>query len=260
MGARSLVVIPHEILHLVPWSALIYQGKRLFERLPVGILPNLAAAVTEEKISKPRNAALLGVGHYPGLKGLQDLPSTYGEIEDISNLYRDGGVAVSGPLLDADATEVAFWNLVKQGSGTGNLIHASCHGMIVRNEPMNSGLLLFDSKVDAAEVARAALPFDEVVLSACNTGWRPTEVGDVELTADEILGIPAGFLEAGVKVVLVSIPKAEGKATRALTTEYHRRRVAGESPLSAFQGAQNHMLESGAPGGTWMGLTLYGCV
>ena len=125
---------------------------------------------------------------------------------------------------------------------------------------MNSGLLLFDAKLDAAEVASAPLPFDEVVLSACSTGWRPTKVGDIVLVADEILGIPAGFLEAGVKSVLVSIPQAEGRAARALTTHYHGRRAVGDPPLPALQAAQTQMLESGVPPFMWLGFALYGCV
>ncbi len=258
-AAQSLVVIPHEILHLVPWASLMHAGKRLFERLPVGVSPNLATAVAEARFQKPRGAALLGVGRYPGLEALKDLPSTQGEIEDIGALYGNAGVAVHGPLLDADATEAAFWDLTKRVSGPGNLLHISCHGTIVPNEPMNSGLLLADGKVDAAEVARG-LPFDEVVLSACSTGWRPTQVADIALTADEILGIPAGFLEAGVRAVLVSIPKAEGKTARALTTHYHRRRAADDPPLVAFQAAQKQMLASGAAPGAWVGFVLYGSV
>jgi CHAT domain-containing protein len=125
---------------------------------------------------------------------------------------------------------------------------------------MSSGLLLFDSKVDAAEVARARLPFAEVVLSACSTGWRPTQVQDVVLTADEILGIPGGFFESGAGAVLVSIPKAAGKAASALTTHYHRQRVAGDSPLYAFRAAQQKLLDDGVAPGTWVGFTLYGCV
>jgi CHAT domain-containing protein len=167
---------------------------------------------------------------------------------------------VTAPLLDGAATENAFWNMARGVTGRGNVLHMSCHGTIVPNEPMSSGLLLYDSKVDAAEVARAALPFDEVVLSACSTGWRPAEVGDLVLDADEILGIPAGFLESGVNSVLVSISKAEGKAARALTTHYHRQRVAGNSPLFAFQSAQKYLLAQGVPPGTWLGFTLYGCV
>jgi CHAT domain-containing protein len=260
LTARSLIMIPHGLLHLVPWAGLIYEGKRLFERLPVGLLPNLDTAVTEIRPSKPRNAALMGVGHYPGFQKLGDLPSAPGEMKDIGDIYHDADVEVRGPVLDGEATERAFWDLVKHATGPGNLLHLSCHGMIVPKEPMNSGLLLFDSKVDAAEVARTPLPFDEVVLSACSTGWRPTEVGDILLTADEILGIPAGFLEAGVKSVLVSITQAQGPAARALTTHYHRKRALGDPPLLAFQAAQKQMLESGTAPSMWIGFALYGCV
>jgi CHAT domain-containing protein len=260
LTARSLVVIPHGLLHLIPWAALVHEGKRLFERLPVGLLPNLDTAAAEIQYSKPRSATLLGVAHYPGFAKLGDLPSASGELSDINGLYSDAGVDVRGPVLDRNATEVSFWDLAKHATGSGNLLHVSCHGIIVPNEPMNSGLLLFDSKIDAAKVARAQLPFDEVVLSACSTGWRPTAVGDILLTADEILGIPAGFLEAGVKSVLVSIPQAQGPAARALTTHYHRKRAVGEPPLLALQAAQKQMLEFGIPPSMWAGFALYGCV
>jgi CHAT domain-containing protein len=259
LSARSLVVIPHGLLHLVPWAGLVHEGKRLFERLPVAILPNLAAAVTDIPRSRPRSATLLGVAHYPGFEKLGDLPNAPGEMTDIHGLYGEAGIAVHGPLLDEDATEAAFWDIGKHVAGSGNLLHVSCHGIIVPTEPMNSGLLLFDAKVDAAEVARAPLPFDEVVLSACSTGWRPSEVGDIVLTADEILGIPGGFLEAGVKSVLVSIPQAEGRAARALTTHYHRGRAAGDAPLLALQAAQKQMLQSGVRPCLWVGFALYGC-
>ena len=41
--ADSLVVVPHGQLHLLPWAGLLHQGRRLFEYLPLGVLPNLAA-------------------------------------------------------------------------------------------------------------------------------------------------------------------------------------------------------------------------
>jgi CHAT domain-containing protein len=85
-------------------------------------------------------------------------------------------------------------------------------------------------------------------------------VQDVVLAADEILGIPGGFLESGASAVLVSIPMAAGKAARVLTTHYHTRRVAGDSPLHAFRAAQEKLLNDGVDPGTWVGFTLYGCI
>jgi CHAT domain-containing protein len=125
---------------------------------------------------------------------------------------------------------------------------------------MSSGLLLADSKLDTAEVAAHRLPFDEVVLSACSTGWRPTKVADVPLNADEILGIPGAFLEAGARSVLVSIPKAEDRSAAALTTAYHRGRIAGQASLQAFQGAQRQLLVDGVPPNAWAGFALYSYV
>ena len=128
---------------------------------------------------------------------------------------------------------------------------------------MSSGLLLRDSKIDAAELARTRLPFDELVLSACSTGWRPTEIDNVVLNADEILAIPGGVLESGVSSVLLSIPRSEGKSASMLTAHYHQRRAAGDSPLFAFQSAQQHLLSQNKQKffpGQWIGFTLYGCV
>jgi CHAT domain-containing protein len=78
------------------------------------------------------------------------------------------------------------------------------------------------------------------------------------LDADEILGIPGAFLEAGAKAVVVSIPKANGAAARDLTAHYHRHRVAGAPPLRAMRSAQQHMLASGTAPGVWAGFALYG--
>lgn len=260
LGAAALVVVPHGSLHLLPWAALIHQGKRLFELLPVAMFPNVALLAGDAAVARPRSAALLGVAGYRGLDALGELPSTGPELADIAGIYADAGFPVRGPYLDSKATEAAYQTLGTGLSGVGHLLHLSCHGTIVPHEPMNSGLLLFDSKLDAAEVAGGLLPFDEVVLSACSTGWRPTEVAGIPLNADEILGIPGAFLEAGAQSVLVSISKAEGRAARALTTHYHRRRVAGDAPMQAMQAAQKHMLESGISPSAWAGFSLYSYV
>ena len=260
LSADLLVVVPHGVLHLLPWAALKHKGKRLFEYLPVAISPNVGLLAGSVSSARPRSVSLLGVAEYPGLKHLEGLPSAALELADIGTIYNSAGIPVQGPRLDADATEAGYHALIGGITGGDHVLHLSCHGTMVRGEPMNSGLLLFDGKLDAAEVASKPFPFDEVVLSACSTGWRPTDVAGVVLNADEILGIPGAFLEAGARSVLVSISKAEGKAARALTTHYHRRRVAGDTPLKAMRAAQMHMLSAGFSPATWAGFSLYGHV
>jgi CHAT domain-containing protein len=77
--------------------------------------------------------------------------------------------------------------LAEHPNSKGAILHVACHGNSIPGEPLNSGLLLTDSKTDASEIAGIPLLFDEVVLSACNTGWRPQHVRDIELIGDDIL-------------------------------------------------------------------------
>src|SRR5262249_44592943 len=141
--------------------------------------------------------------------------------------------------------EDAFRDLVRLAGegGTRGILHMACHGTFVTGEPLNSGLLLTGARVDAAELARMRLPFDEVILTACSTGRRPTAVGDVTLSGDDILGLPGALLEAGVTTVLVSITEAADGAARELAVRYHRHRLRGLRPLAAWQATQIEMVE-----------------
>ena len=72
------------------------------------------------------------------------------------------------------------------------------------------------------------------MLSACSTGWRPQAAEHIELTGDDILGLPSALLEAGARSIVVSIPKAIDDVTREFMVAYHRRRAGGDTPLVAF--------------------------
>jgi CHAT domain-containing protein len=126
-------------------------------------------------------------------------------------------------------------------------------------EPLDCGLLLTDGRLDAAEIVHSRLRYDEVVLSACSTGRRPTAAGDVELTGDDVLGLPGAFLEAGVESVLVSIPPARDDAALRFMLRYHGQRARGDTPLQALHETQMAMLtDSVYEPHLWIGFTVYG--
>lgn len=66
-AANTLVVIPHGVLHLLPWATLGHGSGRLFAHTAVGVLPSLATllAVDREPVTDAR-IALLGVSEYDG--------------------------------------------------------------------------------------------------------------------------------------------------------------------------------------------------
>jgi len=158
------------------------------------------------------------------------------------------------------ATQEGFRRLAREESSRDAILHVACHGSFETGDPMNSGLLLADGRLDAADIARIHLPFAEVVLSACSTGYRPTAVRDIPLSGDDVLGLPAALLEAGARSLLVSIPPARDDATLALMTVYHEQRSTGHPPLQSLRTAQVTMKDDPLyPAHLWIGFTQYGC-
>ena len=256
-AARTLVVVPHASLHLLPWAALTVGGRRLFEGAAVGVLPNLSCIqLLDQEPTPAASAVVLGSPDYTGLTRYAPLTEASAELEDLAELY--GHDLVVPVVSGVDADEQAFWRLARRRDAT--LLHVACHGTLEAAYPLQSGLLLTRSKVDAAEVALSRMAYREVVLSACSTGWRPHHVGSMELLGDDALGLTAAFLEAGARFVLVSVPPAQDAATRAFTVTWHRHRRAGLAPLQAYAAVQRDLLSSGEhPLWAWAGMTAYGC-
>ena len=263
LQAKQLIIVPHGSLHLVAWAGMIFKGQRLFEYCPVGVLPNLSCVLhlKHDMLNQPP-IALIGAPDYGKQSTLARLPFTQAEIERIRDAYAyvDAGRIIGEALIGSQATEENFWRLAKDERASGAIFHIACHGTFESEEPLYSGLLMSDAQVDAAEIARTALKFQQVVLSACSTGYRPTQVQGVELAGDDILGLPGAFLEAGAQSVLVSIPKAADDATFQFMVTYHGYRLDGKSPLAALQETQRAMLtDAHCPPPTWIGFTVYGC-
>jgi len=259
-NTKGLIIIPHGPLHLIPWAGLMHGRKRLFENCAVGIVPNMSclASLSTDFSASPK-VALVGSPDYSKLPKVKKLEGAKKELRDIQKLYTDHGGVIDTPLTGKTATEGLFWELAGHPDAEGGILHIACHGTYDLSDPMNSALLLADSRIDASEIARSGLRFDEVVLSACHTGWRPVEVQGVELTGDDILGLPGAFLESGVRSVLVSIPPAHDLASSLFMTLYHEFRAGGKTPLAALQETQKTMLtDDEYPPEYWIGFTVYG--
>ncbi len=260
LQCKGLVIVPHGPLHLLPWAGLRYKGRRLFEYCPISILPNLSTIIhTSGSLSKSPRIAIIGPPDYSSLAGFQTLPGARTECKRITQLYPKTRI-IGKMLTGKTSTEKAFWDIAKYAGPSGAILHIACHGVSEPDEPMHSGLILGDGRIDASEIALSSLQFDEVILSACSTGWRPQKVQDVELLGDDILGLPGAFLEAGARSVLVSIPPADDKAGSEFMIRYHAQRSKGKKPMAAMQYTQKSMLEdSSFKPFQWIGFVLYGC-
>jgi CHAT domain-containing protein/tetratricopeptide (TPR) repeat protein len=258
--ASSLLIIPHGILHLLPWATMTVGQERLFERQAVGVLPNLASLplIDVDPVSDP-GVAIIGDPDYTGsAPEYEPLFHSGPEITEVAAVY--GSRVIASPRIRDTATETAFWELANLVDAPSSILHFSGHGSLEAEEPLASGLILTGSTVDAGELVTRRCPFPEVVLSACSTGWRPQATRGLELAGDDALGLSASFLEAGAHFLLVSIPPIEEKIARTFTVAWHRHRRAGLTPLHAYRAVQQE-LYADAPDGVywWAGITAYGC-
>jgi len=258
--SKTIVISPNGMLHLLPWAGMKLNGKRMFEYCSVGILPNLSSILNlKTDFPKSPGVALIGDPDYSSLPKLAELSLATNEIENIKSIYETEGGVVGRPFLKENASESNFWRLAKHKKSTGNILHVTCHGTFDFVDPMNSALLLTDGKIDASEIARFRIEYNEVILSACSTGHRPTEVQGIPISGDDILGLPGAFLECGARSVLVSIPVARENVALDFMTIYHENRAEGKSPLDALRETQIKMLNDATHEPySWVGFTVYG--
>jgi CHAT domain-containing protein len=180
------------------------------------------------------------------------------ELDEVATTYGSAR-HIEKPVVGAAATSAALRAAISHPRAQGGTLHIVSHGDFVPEEPLYSGLLMTDGKLDAATISRTALPYDEVVLSACSTGYRPAEVGGVPLSGDDVIGLVGAFLEAGARNVVVSITVAQDHASYAFMTRYHGFRAGGVAPVAALQQTQKAMLEEATCSPRlWAGFVVYG--
>lgn len=257
--AETVLVVPHGILHLLPWAAMRLDGRRLLETAAVGVLPNLAALTQMDRVyTKQPSASLFGDPDYTGLQRFLPLPQAGPELTDLEQIYGAGLLIPTrrGP----EATEAALLELLGHPGAVDAVLHVACHADLDVEEPLLSGLILTASKLDAAELIGKRCGYLEVVLSACSTGWRPQTALGLQLSGDDALGLVASFLESGARSLLVSLTQAEDETARQFSVSWHRYRRAGKTPLEAYRKTQLDMLGADPDNvWKWAGITAYSC-
>ena len=125
-------------------------------------------------------------------------------------------------------------------------LHLACHGSFEPREPLSSGVVLaggerwtlrelLDEEFELP-VARLA------VLSACQSG-----ITEWERVPDEAIGLPAGFLQAGVPGVLSTLWPIDDVSTALLVAEFYRLLlIDGLDPARALCRAQEFLRTSTA--------------
>jgi CHAT domain-containing protein len=210
---KNLIIVPHGILHYLPFNAL-YDGKEyLIDRYCVSYLPS-SSVMKFLKERKVRGGERILVFGNPDLGDPRyDLVYAEKEALTISKIFPESKV-----FLKSEATETAFKNV----GGGFNYIHFACHGIFDADSPLNSGIYLGkdrdnDGRLTVGELYSTRLDAELVTLSACETGMGTIKQGD------DVVGLTRGFLYAGSNSIMASLWKVDDLATSQLMAEFYSR-------------------------------------
>jgi tetratricopeptide (TPR) repeat protein len=224
-GATRLVIVPHGVLHGVPFHALFDGTRHLCERYRVSTAPSAALAVARSLSCRTRYAS-------PLIVGVPDraAPSIAMEVELIAGLWPHATV-----LRSANATAAEFLAHAPRAS----LLHLACHGRFAESMPLASGLRMCDRWVSLREILSLRLSADLVILAGCDTGRAAIEPGD------EQVGLARSFLAAGARAVVVSQwPVGDAAAAEFMVGLHRRLAVGGVDDIAGAVGETSRTMKA----------------
>lgn len=243
MGLRHLLILPHRLLHLLPYAGLQDEatGQDLLDTVAsisvapgAGLLRRVAA-----ELSPSRECGKATIFAVPDMQAaLMAL-----EAIQLAAQCRELQGARVTPNIGAESHPEALY----QAGLEAGWLHLACHGVWNAEDLAGSGLHMAplpegmpplfgqaDGLVNLpALLTQLYLPKCELaVLSACESGLAKRSA------ADEPLSLPLAFLLAGARQVVASLWRVRDDSTLLLMREFYRRYLCGEMPAESLAGAQ----------------------
>jgi tetratricopeptide (TPR) repeat protein len=217
VGNRSLVIVPHHVLHYIPFQALFDGTNYLIDShdITYAASASVLKICRDKKIKKMDEDLVLAVAD-------EMTPYINEEVAALRELLPNARV-----FEGAEARED---KLREFGPSAGKL-HIAAHGIFRADNPMFSSLRLGDSWLNLFDIFNLQLGAELTVLSACETGMSAVWEGD------ELLGLARGFLYAGTPSLVVSLWTVNDRSTAQLMRRFYEELQRGTSKSKALQRA-----------------------
>jgi tetratricopeptide (TPR) repeat protein len=215
---QKLAIVPHGLLHRVPFHALFDGESYLLERFEVSYAPSAKVySLCQERISR-------GLDKVLALSVADPLiPAVTEEAQAVSRHFPAAEV-----LSDQQATVEAL----RAKAPDCSVLHLACHGMFRSDNPMFSSLKLCDGWLTAADVLDLDLAGALVTLSACESGRNEVFAGD------ELIGLTRAFLGAGAATLVASLWLVQDETTAELMERWYEHLRRGVGRAAALRRAQ----------------------
>ncbi len=248
-SARRIIVVPHGVLHYLPFAALPDRnsGRYLVEDYALQYLP---AASMLPVLRNPANLRDVPDERTPGGTAFapftRSLPATRAEVrafrESVSNARTvEGGRATEARLRAA--------------LGEAQVVHVATHGAMNVRNPMFSRIDLAsgrtndardDGRLEVHEVLTLSIASPLVFLSGCETGVGAA--GTTEFTqGEDYATLARAFLYAGAHNVVATLWQVEDEGAAEFAKQFYRA-LSDSDPVHALATAQRALLADGRYG------------
>jgi CHAT domain-containing protein len=224
----TLVVVPDEVLRVVPLAALFDGRQFLVDRYATAIAPSLELVAPKPLAAAGGTALVLGVSQ--SVQGYVPLPNVKNEVAAVHTI--EGGDV----LLNSAFTVRQFEHDLK--SARYNVVHIASHGQF-GTDPSRTFVLAYDGKLtmddlesDIKYSPMRETPLELLILSACETAS-----GDDRAA----LGLAGVALKAGARSALATLWYINDKASGAMVTAFYKGLKAGLSRAQALRAAQREL-------------------
>jgi CHAT domain-containing protein len=228
-GARYLRVVPHGLLHYLPFHALYKasEGKYLLE-----LYEEISYAPAARLLERTRGEAQGRDALVFGYSGGGALPGTLEEAQSVYDILSN-----LGESRLAMEVEASLENFRKEAPSR-RILHLAAHGSFREDAPLFSSVLLEGGELSAHELFNMELNASLLTLSCCESGLGAIGGGD------EIMGLSRACLYAGVKSLVLSLWRVEDTASSRLMQDFYGELVKGQAKAAALCKAQLAMVHS----------------
>jgi CHAT domain-containing protein/tetratricopeptide (TPR) repeat protein len=253
-GSR-LIVIPHGILHHLPFEALIDAQQRYFiERYVISYAPSASslAYLRRPLANRARGSQVVAVGNpvvrpapparerdfqIDWIRDLQPLPHTGDELRRIASLF-----GTRARVLEQEEANEAALAQSLEGAAA---LHFATHALVDEERPDRSGLALTlrapdsDGILQMREIYRMRMRAGLVTLSACRTALGR------RLTGEGVMGLSRAFFYAGADAVVASLWNVNDAAASQWMGSFYESLRTGQPIDEAVRSAKLRLLNSG---------------
>ncbi|MDR2755392.1 MAG: CHAT domain-containing protein [Planctomycetaceae bacterium] len=246
---EQILIIPHHILHYLPFASLVTQKDEnkdrqqmpqpmflLDENFDIFYAPSLTSwdMLRRQQSKSFQQITAVGVSEFNGANTLVGVKK---DMENIQNVFGKENVNV---ITENQATKQVLQNVF----GNNGLLLVATHGMNDSSYPLNSFLMLRtedgnDDMITAGEIFYTSVQNDIIVLSACYSGLSEKS----PMPGDDLFGIQRALLHRGAGAVIAGSWDVYDLTGTILIHGLMRNLAEGQSIVSALSESQRNFLK-----------------